>query len=72
MQDNDDDDREFTDEQLRAALKGMGEDARKEAFAAGLPVVVLKGSAIVALFPDGSEKIIKTLCRKTDVVTETE
>lgn len=71
MQDNDDDDLEFTDEQLRAALKRVGSAARQEAFAAGLPVVVLKGTAIVALFPDGSEKIIKTLCRETDVTSET-
>jgi hypothetical protein len=55
------DDREFTDEQLLAALKRVGEDARAEAFAAGLPVYVLKGNAVVALHSDGKEEIVRRL-----------
>jgi hypothetical protein len=56
-----DDGREFTDEQLRAALKRVGEDARREAFAAGLPVYILKDGAIVALHADGTEEVLEQL-----------
>ena len=55
------DDREFTDEQLRAALRRMGREARQEAFAAGHPVFVIKDMAIVALYPDGREEILEPL-----------
>jgi hypothetical protein len=55
------DDREFTDEQLRAALRCVGEEARREAFAAGLPVYILKGRFLVALHADGTEEVIKQL-----------
>jgi hypothetical protein len=61
MQENTDEDREFTDEQMRAALRGVGEDARREAFAAGRPVFILKDSALVAVYSDGTEKIIERL-----------
>ncbi|HEY7153022.1 MAG TPA: hypothetical protein VH575_03585 [Gemmataceae bacterium] len=61
MQENNGDMPEFTDEQLRAALKRVGRDARQEAFAAGRPVIVIKGNAIVALHPDGREEIIEPL-----------
>src|ERR1700722_10454130 len=56
--DHDTDDREFTDEQLRAALKRVGEDAQTEAFAAGRPVYILKGNTVVALHADGTEEIV--------------
>jgi len=72
MQNNDNDGLEFTDEQLRAALKRMGRDARMAAFSVGQPVIVVKGSSIVALHPDGSEEIIETLIRETDAVSESQ
>lgn len=72
MQNDENDGLEFTDEQLRAALKRMGRDARKAAFSAGQPVIVVKGSSLVALYPDGSEKVIETLCRETGAVSESE
>jgi hypothetical protein len=56
-----DDGREFTDEQLRAALRRVGEEARREAFAAGLPVIILKGRSLVALHADGTEEVIEQL-----------
>lgn len=69
MQNNDDDDLEFTDEQLRAALKRIGRDVRQAAFAAGQPIIFAKGSSIVALYSDGREEIIETLRREKDVNT---
>ena len=56
-----DDDREFTDEQLRAALKRVGQDAREATFAAGRPVVIAKGELLVALHADGTEEVIGPL-----------
>jgi hypothetical protein len=50
---------EFTDDELRAALKAIGEETRRRAFAAGLPVYYLKGAALLALHPDGTEEIIE-------------
>lgn len=47
---------EFTDAQLRAALKDVGLEARRQAFAAGRPVFVVRDGKIVALYPDGTEK----------------
>jgi hypothetical protein len=61
MEKNANDDLEFTDEQLRAALKRVGREARRKAFAAGQPVVILKGSALVEVYADGTEKVIKTI-----------
>ena len=49
---------EFTDEQLRAALKRVGADARRATFAAGRPVVIIKDGSLVALYGDGTEKVI--------------
>lgn len=65
MQESDHDDLEFTDEQLRDALRDVGQQARQEAFAAGRPVFVIKGNSIVALHPDGREEVIETLCPET-------
>jgi len=64
------DDREFTDEQLRAALRRAGREARQAAFAAGHPVFVIKGMAIVALYPDGREEILEPLRPETEIVRE--
>jgi hypothetical protein len=44
--------------QLRAALKQVGQEARREAFAAGLPIFVLRGTSLIALHADGTEEII--------------
>jgi hypothetical protein len=55
---NSPDDREFTDEQLRAALHHMGQTAREEAFRAGLPVCVLKDGHVVLIYPDGREESV--------------
>lgn len=52
---------EFTDDQLRDALKRVGQSARQAAFAAGLPIVVARGSKLVAIYADGTEKIIGPL-----------
>lgn len=61
MDENNIDPPEFTDEQLRAALRRMGREARQEAFRANLPVIVLKGRSLVALHPDGTEEILEPL-----------
>lgn len=47
--------REFTDEELLAALERMGEEVEREAFAAGQPYVVMRGSDLVWIYPDGHE-----------------
>jgi hypothetical protein len=72
MPENNDDLPEFTDEQLRAALKRVGRDARQEAFAAGQPVFFVKGASIVALHPDGREEVIEPLCARADTIRERE
>jgi hypothetical protein len=72
MRNNDTDGLEFTDEQLRAALKRMGRDARKAAFTAGRPVVVIKDRSIVAIYADGSEEILESLGQGTDANGEQE
>ncbi|HEY7313685.1 MAG TPA: hypothetical protein VH643_30325 [Gemmataceae bacterium] len=66
MQESGGDEPEFTDEQLRSALRRVGRDARQEAFAAGRPVFFVKGASLVALHADGTEEIIKTLCHDSD------
>jgi hypothetical protein len=65
VEDNGSDGPEFTDEQLRAALERVGRNARAAAFAAGRPVVVIKNDSLVELYPDGSEKILRPLLKKT-------
>jgi hypothetical protein len=57
---------EFTDEQLRAALRRVGRDARQAAFAAGKAVVYVKDGAIVALYPDGTEEVVELLGQGID------
>ncbi len=52
------DDREFTDEQLRAALERVGQTARQEAFQAGVPVIVLRDGKLVWIYPDGREETV--------------
>ncbi len=48
---------EFTPEQLKRALKEIGEEARREAFAAGLPVAIYKNGHVVLQYADGREEI---------------
>ena len=55
--DEQDDDKEFTDEQLRDALRRVGSEARRAAFAAGRPVVQLKDGKVVWIYPDGTERV---------------
>lgn len=52
---------EFTDEQLRAALRDVGEEARRAAFAAGRPVMVAREGWLVLLRPDGSEEVVSRI-----------
>lgn len=52
---------EFTEEQLRAALRRVGREARQEAFAAGHPVIIVKDKTLVALHPDGTEEVLERL-----------
>lgn len=49
---------EFTDEELRAALKRVGDEARRAAFAAGRPVMIAKKGRLVLLYADGSEQFV--------------
>jgi hypothetical protein len=46
---------EFTDAELKDALKRVGEDARRAAFQSGHPVAFLKDGKLVQVFPDGRE-----------------
>jgi hypothetical protein len=52
------------DEELRASLKRVGARAREAAFAAGRPVVVLRGGSLVEEFPDGTTRTIESLNAK--------
>jgi hypothetical protein len=67
MQENVDDGPEFTDEALRATLKRVGRDARQESFAAGRSVIFVKGTVLVALNADGTERIVEPLIRGAEV-----
>lgn len=49
---------EFSEEQLRAALKSVGKEAQKQAFARGLPVFFVKNGSLIALYPDGRETVV--------------
>ena len=53
-----DDPPEFTREQLQRALRQVGEDARKAAFAVNRPVMILRDGRLVLQFADGSEKYV--------------
>ncbi|HWG47007.1 MAG TPA: hypothetical protein VN688_29860 [Gemmataceae bacterium] len=72
MLENNIDTPEFTDEQLRAALKRMGQDARQTAFAADLPIIVVKDGSIVALHADGSEEFVEPLRQEAHATRERE
>jgi hypothetical protein len=53
-----DDPPDFTDEELRQALMEIGEEARRESFAAGLPVAIFKNGRVVLQYADGREEIV--------------
>ena len=63
MTDDTDEDLEFTPEALRAALKRVGEDARREAFAAGRAIMVAEDGQLVLLHPDGTRELLGPLPR---------
>jgi hypothetical protein len=62
MEDSNGDLAEFTEEQLRAVLKSVGEEARREAFSAGRSVMIARGASLVLLHPDGTEEVVGPLC----------
>lgn len=49
---------EFTDEQLREALKRVGSDARQAAFAAGRPILIVREGQLVEQHADGTERYL--------------
>jgi hypothetical protein len=57
----DDEEREFTDEQLRAALRRMGEAVREEARRAGDVLTIVRGGYLVVVHPDGREERIEAV-----------
>jgi hypothetical protein len=52
------DEPEFTPEQLDALLRQAGEQARRKAFAAGRPVMILRKGLLVRQYADGREVIV--------------
>jgi hypothetical protein len=56
---------EFTDDELRAVLKTVGENARRKAFAAGHSVMIARGGKLVQLHPDGTEEVVGPLDGET-------
>ncbi len=63
----DDSDEELNEEELRVVLKSVGSTARDALFAIGQPVYFIKGNALVALYSDGREEILKKLDLKNGV-----
>ena len=55
---------------LQKAAKNSSLRAKRENFALGLPITVLKNGNVVNIYPDGKEKIIKKLDLKTVKVTK--
>ena len=51
-----DDPPEFTHEEMNAALKRMGEKARREAFDAGLAVTIVRNGRLIRQHGDGREE----------------
>ena len=66
MNDSKCDSPEFTEDQLRAALKTVGEEARREAFSAGHSVMIIRGASLVLLNPDGTENVVGPMCLNAD------
>jgi hypothetical protein len=61
MEDSNCDPPEFTEEQLRAVLKSVGAEARREAFSAGRSVMIARGASLILLHPDGTEEVVGPL-----------
>lgn len=57
---------EFTDEQLRTALKCIGRDARQAAFAVGRPILIIRNAQLVELHADGTERVVGPVSSETD------
>jgi hypothetical protein len=55
------DEPEFSDSQLRDALKRVGRDARQATFKTGMSIVVLKGQKLVRVYEDGREVAVQSL-----------
>jgi hypothetical protein len=53
-----DDDREFSDEELEAALVRAGEMVRETAFAANQPIVFVQNGELTLRHPDGTTEIV--------------
>lgn len=49
---------EFTDEQLRTALKRIGRDARQAAFAVGRPILIIRDAQLIEMHADGTERVV--------------
>jgi len=49
---------EFTDEQLRDALKRVGSAAREAAFSAGRPILIVREGQLVEQHADGTERLL--------------
>ena len=58
---------EFTDQQLRKALKQVGVDAKRIAFAKRRPVFVLRHNQLVAVHRDGRVETV-TLAKGVDLI----
>jgi hypothetical protein len=56
----------FTDDQLRALLRRVGQDAHDAAFKAGQSVIVLQGASLVAIHPDGTRRVVENLPPESD------
>jgi len=50
---------EFTEEELENALRRVGEEARRKAFAAGLPITVQENSHLVRIWSDGRREVVE-------------
>jgi hypothetical protein len=61
MSDTIDSDLEFTDEQMLAVLKRVGDNARQAAFSAGLPIMIVKDAQLVLVHPSGTEEVVAPL-----------
>jgi hypothetical protein len=52
---------EFSDSQLRDALKRVGRDARQATFDTGMPIIVFKDKQLVQVYSDGREVAVQSL-----------
>ena len=57
---------EFTDQELRDALKRVGSDEHRALFNAGQPIVFLQGQNLIARYKDGREVVLKRVDHATE------